>query len=347
MNPAAESGIQHNQKPSMLKTGMPDLVWDQAQHERWLAMKAAYNRYINASAPLDDFVEELGNVQVRLLHNQRMAYEEYVEARLQFSESLLPQFSAGAVSRQSNEVASQSWTRSVTSKLAIVAVAITFLCITALGPASRIYEPSQVSATDEATASQTRDDCLIPKSNASNSEQQVPTQSGSSAKLAPIRPAVPPAVQATVSTRVAWQRWRRVQVSAPKTNKRIGYAQPAKLQRSGKRGKYEFTLKLVPHYERIGPIQVSLRRVDWKKNDFELSLLYGNFTMEEKHIRLYEPLWIRLSGRAQAIQLMADRIGQNYVHGYLCESGCNKQELMPGLMQRADPGFKLQPFFRF
>jgi hypothetical protein len=283
----------------MLESRTPDGAWDQAQHERWLTMKAAYNRYINASAPLDDLMEELGDVQGKLLQEQRLAYEEYIETRLQFSESLLPRFGAGAVSRQSNQSDSQSRTRSVTFKLAMPALAIGFLCITALGLVHRIYERSQAPDTDVAAVNQTRDDRLIPRSNASNPVQQVPMQSVGSGPFVPIRPAVPPAIQATAPARVAGRRWSRIQVSVPKEKKGIGNAQPVKLQRSGKRANYRFTLKLVPQFERIGPIQISLRRVDWKHNDFDLSLLYGNFRIGEKHIKLYEPIWIRVRGRAK------------------------------------------------
>jgi hypothetical protein len=348
MHPVVETGIEVLiGEASMLKGRTPRAAWDQAKHERWLAMKAAYNRYINASAALDELTEELGDVQVRLLHEQRLAYEEYIEARLTFSESLLPQFGAGVVGRQSNQVASQFWTRRVFSKLAIQALAIGLLCITALGLVYRMYERPRMLETYAAVVNQTCDDRLTSRSNGSNAVPRVPTQSVGGSPPVPIRPAVRSAILATAPTRVVARRWRRVQVSVPRERNGIGYAQPVKPQRNGKRVNYEFTLRLTPQFERIGPVHISLRRIDLKHNDFDVFLLSGNLRINEKHIRLYEPIWIRIGGQAEPVQLLTDRIGKNYVHGYLCNSRCNKRELMPGLMQRADAGFRSQQFFRF
>lgn len=324
----------------------PDASWDQEHHERWFAMKTAYNRYVNASAPLDDLMEELGDVQVKLLNDQRLAYEEYIEARLQFSESLLPRFGVAVMRRESKGPASLSRNESVTSKLARPALAITFLCLTALSLAYIRYGRPQDRDTGEAALSQTGNP-LIPRSNASNPAQQVPTESGGGKAFVPICPAVSQAIQATAPERVAGQRWSRLPVSPlPRGKKSIGYARSVRLLRSGNRAYYEFTLKALPRFERIGPIQVSLRRVDRKTKDFDLSFLDGNFRIDERHIRLHEPLWIHLSGRAKPVQLVTDRIGKNDVHGYLCDFQCNQQQQASGPL-RAGAGLnwqQLRPF---
>ena len=45
--------------------------------------------------------------------------------------------------------------------------------------------------------------------------------------------------------------------------------------------------------------------------------MLGDFRLDRKHVRRYEPVWINLGGNSAPIRLIADRIGRNEVHGYL------------------------------
>jgi hypothetical protein len=46
-------------------------------------------------------------------------------------------------------------------------------------------------------------------------------------------------------------------------------------------------------------------------------MMLGDFRLDKKHVRPYEPVWINLGGSSTPIRLLADRIGTNGVHGYL------------------------------
>jgi hypothetical protein len=172
---------------------------------------------------------------------------------------------------------------------------------------------------------------LLPKSNASNPVLQAAVQSGSGTSAISIHPAVRPAIHAVVPMPVTEQRWTPVKTSS--RNSGIRNEQPVKLQRSG-RNYYDLKLTLLPLFERVGPIKISLRRVDWKNQNCDLSILLGDFRIDKRHVKLYEPLWIRLDEKSKPVQLLTDRIGKNYVHGYLCDSRCQKQQVTPAPSQR-------------
>jgi hypothetical protein len=61
---------------------------------------------------------------------------------------------------------------------------------------------------------------------------------------------------------------------------------------------------------------VSLHNLDQKHKCFDLSVVLGDFRLEKKHVRLYEPVVINVGGSAP-VRLVADRIGRNEVHGSL------------------------------
>jgi hypothetical protein len=60
-----------------------------------------------------------------------------------------------------------------------------------------------------------------------------------------------------------------------------------------------------------------VQNVDQKRDCFDLSVMLGDFRLDRKHVRRYEPVWINLGGNSTPIRLIADRIGRNDVHGYL------------------------------
>jgi hypothetical protein len=163
-------------------------------------------------------------------------------------------------------------------------------------------------------------DAPIPVSSTANPVQDAEQQAGDRMavvsylpELLPVAPPAPPAPVAVRNGRRESSRYK----------KRTGDVQPARVQQSASRN-YEFTLTPVQRFKRVGPIQASLRRIDWKRSQFDVSLLVGNLRIEKKHIKLHEPISFRLG--AKPVQLLTDRIGRNYIHGYLCESGCRKQE---------------------
>jgi hypothetical protein len=83
------------------------------------------------------------------------------------------------------------------------------------------------------------------------------------------------------------------------------------------RQNHEFTLTPSKGYTQIGPVKVSLHNLDPKRGSFDVSVMRGNLTLEKKHVRRYEQVWINLGGSTPPVRLIADRIGNTSVHGYL------------------------------
>jgi hypothetical protein len=99
------------------------------------------------------------------------------------------------------------------------------------------------------------------------------------------------------------------------------------LQKRGERSYYEFTLSPSKQFQRVGPIGVSLHKVNFKHKYFDFSMMVDDIKLEKKHVNLYEPVWINLSDRPQPVELVVNRIDKNQVQGYLSEPKYKKSEL--------------------
>jgi len=117
-------------------------------------------------------------------------------------------------------------------------------------------------------------------------------------------------VATAVQTPPVTGHWRRVGAPLPQLQKRA-------VRQSAPRKNIEFRLAPSARYAHLGPIRVSLQNVDQKRDCFDLSVMLGDFRLDRKHVRRYEPVWINLGGNSAPIRLIADRIGRNEVHGYL------------------------------
>ena len=132
-------------------------------------------------------------------------------------------------------------------------------------------------------------------------------------------------------------RWRSVETPHPQ--------QPKQTSPRAQRHKYEFTLTLSPRYARVGPVKVSLHNLDRKNNYFDLSIMLGDFRLDKKHVRPYEPLWITWAASSTPIRLLADRIGKNEVHGYLSSPEQKARRPVPAGHKRRTPRV-LEPWWR-
>jgi len=99
------------------------------------------------------------------------------------------------------------------------------------------------------------------------------------------------------------------------------------LQKRGESSYYEFTLTPSKQFERVGPIGVSLRKVNLKHKYFDMSMMVDDFKLDKKHVNLYEPVWINLSDRPQPVEMVVNRIDKNRIQGYISEPKYKKSEL--------------------
>jgi outer membrane murein-binding lipoprotein Lpp len=99
------------------------------------------------------------------------------------------------------------------------------------------------------------------------------------------------------------------------------------LQRRGERNYYEFQLTKSKEFKRIGPVSLSLRKVNTKRKSNDLALFVDDNQMQKKSINLYEPIWINMDDRPQPVQLVVNQISKDLIQGYISEPKYKKSEL--------------------
>jgi hypothetical protein len=88
------------------------------------------------------------------------------------------------------------------------------------------------------------------------------------------------------------------------------------LEQRGERNYFEFDLTKAKHFQREGPINVSLRKVDPKHKRYDLALVVDDNQLSKKNVNLYEPIWINGSDMQQ-VQLVVNKVDKDHVHGYV------------------------------
>jgi hypothetical protein len=88
------------------------------------------------------------------------------------------------------------------------------------------------------------------------------------------------------------------------------------LEQRGERNYFEFDLTKAKHFQREGPISVSLRKVDPKHKRYDLAIVVDDNQLSKKNVNLYEPVWINGSDMQQ-VQLVVNKVDKDHVHGYV------------------------------
>ncbi len=114
------------------------------------------------------------------------------------------------------------------------------------------------------------------------------------------------------------------------------------LEKRGERNYIEFQLDKSKEFQRVGPISLSLRKVDFKKKYYDLVMMVDDFQLQKKNVNLFEPVWITLSDRPQPVELVVNEIHKDLIKGYISEPKYKKSELAAANTTPA-PAPKLQP----
>jgi cell division protein FtsB len=88
------------------------------------------------------------------------------------------------------------------------------------------------------------------------------------------------------------------------------------LEQRGERNYFEFDLTKAKHFQREGPISVSLRKADPKHKRYDLALFVDDNQLSKKNVNLYEPVWINGSDMQQ-VQLVVNKVDKDHIHGYV------------------------------
>lgn len=95
------------------------------------------------------------------------------------------------------------------------------------------------------------------------------------------------------------------------------HEQMAQLAKTQEPSYYQFTLSPAKEFQRVGPVQLELRKVNERRGYFDLSLMVEDHQLDKKHINLDEPVWISLPDRQQPAELVVTRIDKDQVRGYI------------------------------
>lgn len=107
------------------------------------------------------------------------------------------------------------------------------------------------------------------------------------------------------------------------------------LQKRGEQNIYEFNLTKSKEMHRVGPLSISLRSTSAKHKTYDLAMMVDDNALSKKHVNLYEPVWITLNDRPQAVQLVVNHVGKDEVQGYVSEPKYRKSELLANSGQPA------------
>jgi chaperonin cofactor prefoldin len=109
------------------------------------------------------------------------------------------------------------------------------------------------------------------------------------------------------------------------------------LAKRGERSYFEFDLTRSKQFQRVGPMTLSLRRVDAKHKNYDLQMVVDDNQLTKKRVNLYEPVWIHTESESQPVQVVVNRIEKNGVHGYISAPKYKNSELAPTLTQVSAP----------
>ena len=102
----------------------------------------------------------------------------------------------------------------------------------------------------------------------------------------------------------------------------------AALQKRGETDYNEFTLDKLKDVHQVGPVSVSLQKVDIKHKRYNLELIVDQVKLEKKNINLYEPVYLTLNNLPQPVVLVVNQIAKNEVSGYVSLPKYKKSDLV-------------------
>jgi hypothetical protein len=91
----------------------------------------------------------------------------------------------------------------------------------------------------------------------------------------------------------------------------------AALRKLGERDYYEFTLPKKSGPQRVGDIQLTLKKADVKRNKFTLDVLADDRRVEKKDKGINEPVQFYMSGTRIPYEVVVNEIRKDQVIGYL------------------------------
>lgn len=302
----------------MLRGDSQEASQRNGEHKRWLAMQSAHEEYQRSSEALEYLapLSRDSTTDERLLRGvlqdrQRAAFERYLDARMEFLEFRFdegerrPRHGLALVRKRiPAAVWTASWLKFGNGRpVAPLLAAAMLACASALYYIHQQHRVQELEAARNelwAALEQARDEAQAPSHSRTQTVEYAPPE--------PTRRAPP-----TVFPKP--QRVPHKQAAA-----KIDPISAAQPQSIGARTYYSFSLEPSGQFQRVGPIQISVRSVDVQRGYVSLSIMSGPVKVEVQRLRLSQPLWIGDAQRQQPLELVADRIGGKRLYGRVIET---------------------------
>jgi len=91
------------------------------------------------------------------------------------------------------------------------------------------------------------------------------------------------------------------------------------LERKGERNYYEFDLQKSKHFQKTGPISISLHKSNVRHEYCDLAIIVNDSQVGKNHVNLYEPVLFYPEGFSQPLQVVINSITKDAARGYVSE----------------------------
>ena len=89
------------------------------------------------------------------------------------------------------------------------------------------------------------------------------------------------------------------------------------LKRLGERNIYEFSITKAKEASKVGPVSITLRKVDVKKYKFTVGVMADDKNIEKKDKTVGEPVQFYVRGARAPYELVVFDVGKDKISGYL------------------------------
>src|SRR5580693_7214145 len=89
------------------------------------------------------------------------------------------------------------------------------------------------------------------------------------------------------------------------------------LRRMGQRDYFEFTVTRKGGSQKVGTIQVQLKDINTKKNQYTINVLADDKSFEKKNRSVNEPIFFYTGGSKAALELVVNKVSKTTASGYL------------------------------
>jgi hypothetical protein len=328
-------------------------------HSRWLAMQSAYAEYRRASEALEctrqSADDSTANERLRLTlleGQQRIAFERYLEARMEFLEFRFDESNRPAdgvplpVSDGENS-AIGSWLAFANRRPVLPILAVLLLCATAFSVVREEKRVRELEASRDqlqATLNQTRDglQMLGQKLDGLGTAQHSAIRQ---VEHTPHSPAARPAAASPASgKRPPADEQPKHQPALRAQQKRVAQKRDPAPEVHGQNlappAYYSFSLTPSSQFKRVGPIELALRSVDPQRRYASLSVVSHAVKLDVLRLPLNKPVSIEVGYHQKPLELVVDRIAGNRLDGRLIEPRDDKAQLGASRMK---PRLSLSP----